>query len=319
MTARLKQQRREYRTIYEIIHKNPRIFIKDIASLLHIDSDTASRRLKEALEEGYISKPQIRKRSYFDTKEYVYFLNCKNPVKLFSQCLQDDDVIYHSTMIGFANFWIISKEKIDIGADVVIEGYRSDYYMSFAPNHSWRTAFQLMHGKVRNFDPKNYAPQRYIGKHWNETLGWDSEEKKLFEAFKYDLRKAITPVMKKNLISWRKIDVWLRNLSKSCTIMTAYYPEKISAYNPYLYVFETDYEDFVIDVFSELPTNTLFFHVSNKLFTLAHTRREFQRGVNSQIDIRKLRIPGLLEDMLDKKIIESKNSALVESYWKKDP
>lgn len=319
MTARLKQQRREYRTIYEIIHKNPRIFIKDIASLLHIDSDTASRRLKEALEKGYISKPQIRKRSYFDTKEYVYFLNCKNPVKLFSQCLQDDDVIYHSTMTGFANFWIISKEKVDIDADIVIEGYRSDYYMSFAPNHSLKTTFQSIQEKIRKFDSKNYTSQKYIGTHWNETLGWDSEEEKLFKVFKYDLRKAITPVMKKNLISWRKIDAWLRNLSESCTIMMAYYPETISAYTPYLYVFETDYEDFVVDVFSELPTSTLFFHVSNKLFVCAHVKRNYLRVVDSQVDTRRLYIPHLVAELLDKKIIKSEVHSLVESYWQEDP
>jgi hypothetical protein len=33
-----------------------------------------------------------------------------------------------------------------------------------------------------------------------------------------------------------------------------------------MFMFETDYEDFIVDLFSELPTSTFFFKVANKLF-----------------------------------------------------
>lgn len=54
------------------------------------------------------------------------------------------------------------------------------------------------------------------------------------------------------------MDIWIRTF-------TRYFPEGAKAYDPYLFVFETDYEDFIVDLFSELPTSTFFFKVSDKL------------------------------------------------------
>jgi hypothetical protein len=53
-----------YREIYELLWSTPRIYTKTIVSNLHIDPRTASNRLREAFNRGYITPPQIRKRSY---------------------------------------------------------------------------------------------------------------------------------------------------------------------------------------------------------------------------------------------------------------
>ena len=319
MRPTLEDKEREYRTVYELIFRTPRIPINEIASWLQITRHTASNRLKEALGLGYASTPQIRMRSYRNMLEYAYFLSCRNVPKLFSKYREKESVIYHSVLGGSTNLWVISKEKLDFDCDVLVGGPRSDYHVSYAPNHSWDTAIQRMRRKVENFNPKDYSPEGILKTHWNETLEWDSEDEKLFHEFNYDLRKPVSPIMKDNRISWGKVEKWLNRLPEYCTIITAYYPKTISAHDPYLFIFETDYEDFLIDLFSELPTTSLFFRVSNKLFLYSHVKKEYLRVVNSQVDITELQIPSLVIELLDKEVIETEAHATIECYWNKDP
>lgn len=319
MRITLEEKEIQYRAIYEALFGTPRIPVYEIASLLQVSRNAASNRMNEAFYLGYLSKPQIRRRSYANMIEYLYFLRCKNPVELFSKCRQTNSIIYHATLIGSTNLWVVSREKLDFDCDVLIEGPRSDYHISYAPHHSWETAIQRMRKKVETFNPREYAPEGIIKTHWNEQIEWDAEHEKLFNEFNYDLRRSISPILKKNLISWGKVEAWLRNLPQYCTVFTCYYPEKISTYDPYLFVFETDYEDFLVNLFSELPTTAWFFTVSNRLFVLTHIKKEFLRVVDFQVDIGQLQIPTLVAELHSKRIIRSEVSALVQCYWNTDP
>lgn len=255
MTTTLEYRRRQYRIIFEIFwHRNPRVYIKDVASLLQADPSATSRRMREAIEEGYIAGPQVRKRSFLNLSEHVYLVNCMRPVKSFKKLMKDMDVTYHAMMNGFANLWITSNKRIGIKGDVVLEGLRSDYHVSFPPNHSWDTAVRKIQEKIKAFNPKDHESKGIIETHWNEAVPWDSQDETLFREFKYNLRKRVTPIMREHHISGEKLYKWLGRLSECCTIATCYYPEKFSSYDSFLYMFETDYEDFIIDLFSELPT-----------------------------------------------------------------
>ena len=309
----------QFRAIFEFFWENPRMFIKAIAKLLRIKRDTASNRLIEALELVWFSKPQIRRKSFANFLEYVYFLKCKNPAEFFSKFVENENIIYHAVTGGPANLWVVSKKELDFECDTVLEGPRSDYHISFPPNQPWGTAIQNMRKMVEEFNPEDYEPDGIIKTRWNEYIEWDSEYEALFNEFNYDLRKAITPIIRKHLISWAKLDKWLKNLSTSCTVFTLYYPGTIKSYDPYLFMFETDYEDFMINLFSELPTSTWFFKVSNRLFMYAHVKREYVRVVNSQIDIRRLHIPHLVMDLLKKEVVKSEGHGIVECYWNSDP
>lgn len=314
-----EEKERQYRAMYEAYYESPRIFKNKIAKLLHIKRSSASDRLKEALELGWLSKPQIRRRSYANLKEYTYFIKCKNPAEFFSEFVDNENIIYHALTGGCTNLWVVSREELDFQCNVSVKGLRSDYHISFAPNHSWETAIQVMRKMVEDFNPKDYEPEGIIKMHWNETVEWDSEYEALFREFNYDLTRPITPIIRKHCISWRKLDKWMKNLSKYCTIMTGYYPGKISSYDPYLFMFETGYEDFIINLFSELPTTTLFFKVSNKLFSLAYVKKKYMRVVNSQIHIRRLHIPNLVMDLLKRGVILSETHGIVECFWNSDP
>ncbi|MBU7045510.1 MAG: hypothetical protein HXS54_03660 [Theionarchaea archaeon] len=310
-----EDKERDYRAIYEAFHKNPRTFDKEIADLLHIRQSSAGKRIKKAIEQGYMSKSQIRRRSYKNFKEYTYFLKCDNPSEFFSTFVDNEKIVYHALMGSYANMWVVSKEELDSNCGTVLGGPRSDYHVSYAPNHSWETSIHNMRKMIEEFNPKDYEPQGFIKTHWNETVKWDSEFETLFREFNYDLSRPITPIIRKHLISWGKMDKWMKNLSKYCTIITNYYPGGISSYDPYLFMFETDYEDFIVNLFSELPTTSLFFKISNKLFLLAYVKREYIRVLDTQTHINRLYIPNMVIRLLQKGAILTENHGIVECYW----
>ncbi len=313
-----KQRRKQYRTIYELLFQTPRIYVKTVSSRLGTDPAVASRRMKEAFDLGYIAGPQLGRRSYQNMKEYVYFVNCGSSVKSFLNHIKDLNITYHAVMGGFSNLWIVSREEIDFD-DCILGGPRSDYHISFAPNHSWETTLQIMRNEVDNSSPRKGDPRGIIQTHWNETVKWDFKDEMLFREFKYNLRKKLSPIMKKYQISSEKLYEWFGRLPECCTITTSYFPERYSAYDSYLFMFETNYEDFIIDLFSKLPTSSLFFKVSNKLFLYARVAGRFVRFVDIQdSQIGQLQIPLLVEDLLDRGILKSEQHSIVEYYWRKN-
>lgn len=319
MSSILEHRRTQYRAIYESLNTCERIKVKELSSTLGVNRHTTSKRLKEAFEQGYILMPQIRKRSYTNLREYMYFANCEDTLESYITYSKDMNVVYHAVMSGFANIWVISTKKLAIECDVILEGYRSDYHVAYAPHRSWEKTMQVMRKKVKEFNPEEYEPKRCIKTHWDEPIEWDSEDETLYQEFKYNVRKPLTPIMKNNLISGQKIYEFLQRLPECCTVFTKYFPETISAYDPYLFMFETDYEDFIVDLFSELPTSSMFFKVADKLFLSVHMKKDSIRKVGLDMaDIAQLWIPLLVGDLKNKGILTKEAHAIVEYHWGKE-
>jgi hypothetical protein len=306
--------KRQYRGICEILWEDPRVLVRGITSKIGSD---AGKILREALEYQYIIGPQIRKRSYQNLKEYMYFINCENPELLYLKYREDQNIIYHVKTVGFCNLWIIAREEIDIDGDIVVEGQRSDYHVSHPPDHSWETAIEVVKKKIDIFDLKDCKAQGIIQKRFNETIDWDLKDELLYRYFKYDLRKPLTPLMRDLNISKDKIYNFLGRLPEPCTIFTDYYPESLSAYYPCLFMFETDYEGFVIDLFSELPATSSFFKVSNKLFANIHVPKKLDR-IDDSNPSNRLSIPLLALDLEEKGIVKKKDYVVLEYYKSKD-
>lgn len=314
MPISLKTKESQYRTIYELFSlRNPRIYVKDVAVRLHVDARTAHNRIREAYEREYIWGPQIRKRSYSNMKEYVCLAACKDPLETYMQYTKNKDVIYHAVLEGIANFLIISKKKIDVNGTILVEGVRSDYYISFAPNRSWMKTIEIMQYMVTTFDPYQYTPQSIITTQ-HSSIEWDAEFEQLYQYFKYYLRKPFSPVMKTHFITTGKIYKFLKSLEKYCTVFTRYYPETASAYDPYLFVFETDYKDFVIKLFSQVPTSTLFFTVSDSLFVQVHIDKQFLRSSGFLPEVDQLYLASLMRELSRKAIVKNKMQALFSYY-----
>jgi DNA-binding Lrp family transcriptional regulator len=317
MKLTIERLEEEYRSVFELLSENPRVQKRDVARVLGHTEKTTHARMKEAFEKGYIVGPYIRKKSFGNFKQHMCFVKCEDPIESFERYAEDLNVIYHEVIDGFADLRIISKRKFDI-AGSVHEGFISDYHISYAQDYSWNKALQIMHREVENFDPRDYQPKGIIKTHWDETVEWDEKDEILFQELKYDFRKPLGPILKKNHIWSGDAYDWLKKLPECCTIYTSFFPKTLSAYDPYIYMFETDYEDFIIDLFSLLPTSSWFFKISDKLFLYMWVERGSMRISDfRKPDISKLQIPILMRDLLKKRIIESKVHAGVQCYWRK--
>ena len=249
--------------------------------------------------------------------EYIHFVDCDDPDLLYQKYRQDENIIFHALMYGFANLWVISKQKIDIEGDIIVEGLRSDYHVAFAPNHSWDDAIQIIGKKIEDFDLE-YEPKRYIKTHFDDTEEWSETDEILYRYFKYDLRKPFAPVKKDCKISRNEYREWLERLPECCTIATSYFPETLREYEPYLFLFETDYEDFIVELFSELPSSSWFFKVSDKLFLYTRVPKKFIKEIDLQVAPNRLNIPLLANKLLERGIIRRRARGPIETYWVKD-
>ena len=312
----IKKFRRHCRLIYETFSRNYRVSINELNEILEIRN--ASRTVKKARDEKHIVGPEARKRSYGNFPEYMYFATCKDPDFQYQKYRKDKNVIFHALMYGFANLWVISREKIDIEGDIVVEGLRSDYYVAFAPNHSWDDAIQIIKKRIGGFNPEEYVPKGYIKTHFGETIKWSEKDEILCRYFRDDLRKPFAPVKKNYKISRNEFRKWLERLPECCTIATFYYPEKISEYEPYLFLFETDYEDFIVEIFSELPSSPRFFKVSDKLFLYTHVPKKYIKDSDPDTEPSELNIPSLATELFTKGIIRRRSRGPIETYWAKN-
>ena len=83
-------------------------------------------------------------------------------------------------------------------------------------------------------------------------------------------------------------------------------------------MFETDYEDFVIDLFSQFPTTAFFFKVADKLFVYSHIAKPYIRNTGLKKDLNGLYIPSLMVKLLEKGIVKSKARSKFEYHKARD-
>ena len=305
----------DYRIIYEILYGSPLISNREIISRL--GTQTGSKRIKEVFDEEYIVGPEIRKRSFQNLSEYMYFVTCKDPELLYMKLREDPRVVYHAKASGFCNLWLITNEKIDIDGDIVVEGQRSDYFLPYVPNHSWERTLEIISDKVNAFDSTDYQPQGIITTHLNETSEWDDEDEILYKYFKFNLRKPFTPLLKQHGISNEKRTNFLKKLPETCTTHVSYYPNRVPSYDSYLFTFETDYKDFIVDLFSQLPASASFFKVSNRLFALTYVPIRIVRKQSFRVAANESFLPLLTVTLEEKGIVKSRDYSIVEYFWAK--
>ena len=317
MKVGLEQKMKEYRIFFDLLNVKARTSYSEIANVLGIDIRTARDRLKEAIEKGYITGPQIRKKSFSNLKNYMYLVRSEDPIEIFEELSMDQRVIYHALLDGFCNLRVVTTEKIDIKG-TICGGPSSDYFITYPPDQTWEASSENMWDLIRKFDPDIYVPKGYIKTHWDESAEWSETDETLFQEFKYNFRKPLRPILKKSGIRLDTIKNWLKRLPHYCTVLTCYFRESLYAYGPHLFVFETDYEDFIIDLFSQLSTTCWFQRVSGNLIVhMWALTRPVQEENTCIRDIPELQIPLMIRDLKKKEILKSEAHAMFKCYWRK--
>ena len=315
-----KIKKQQIRKIFDVFYKDPQISTTQAAEGLGIKLNIARMRVNQSHKEGYITGPQLRKMSYKNFIEYVIFANVVDPFEVYERLKNDERIIHQSILNGPYNIRIVSKEKITIDGKSVF-GPSTDRYISYPPKCSWGTSMQNQRKMIEEFNPDRYTPKNYIENHWDQTVEWTELDEILFKIFKYDALQPFDTIVRKKLDWYKRIvDDFPKKVLKYCKFYTAYFPETINAYLPFIYIIETDYEDFVIDLFSLLPSTIYYYRISNRL--ILHTWLEKDTVINAQSPLEDVskELPFLknIRDLKRKEIVKSESHSFVHCFWRQE-
>lgn len=296
---------RDLYSIFMHVLEEPRVSLSEIARRMGIDKRTASAWWKIAVENRIIVPPMIRKKSFLNFREYVYFLRVKDPAKLFRKLEGCTDIIYYMVQTGFSNFGITSTCPIDPPGDVILSGERSDYYVSVPPNCTFQESVEVIQQKLMSLDKVQNKPSSLV---YHDThYLWDEKDEALYGEFCNDLRKPLSSVMRKTHTYSDKIMSWLRRRNEFGQILTFYLPDGESMYLPSLYMIKTDYDSLVIDLFSQLPVTSTFYRVGRQLVMSIHVPFPFI--------VRSL-VRNVLSRLQDESLIEGYDNTIVEYHYR---
>ncbi|MGC1119672.1 MAG: hypothetical protein WBA22_01145 [Candidatus Methanofastidiosia archaeon] len=255
-----------FHKIYEQINAVPGVSIYEIANNTGISRNTVTKYLTEMYEDTILVGPQIRVLPAPDYKEYVYLMNFRDPYHFYRNLNGFPHVLYHCMTFGDWNAMVITDRLIDFSQlkgyeKTVFQGVR---YRSYTPKTDyilWGKSFEKFFERIAKFSSR--------GEHKNRTLApvldWGKDQWKMYYAFKDTTRKTATTTLKKIGVRYEEYVKWMEDIDIHCTFLTGFYLGGYQTYSTYCFLFSTDYEQTVKDLFSCFPTTPFIMEVGNQL------------------------------------------------------
>lgn len=248
---------RRYHSIYDQIYLNPRIHVHEISKNLRLPRNTVASYLDSMYELEMLFGPELRLKYYQGLNEYMYLVKFDDPYAAFDELQQDTKIIYCSMFLGDWNMMIMSDRDYDpsyiTGFEYLLyKGERRDTVTPKVALRDWKPAFQRMKIQASEFDPNGAQESNLVS---CGPPAWDDEEWKLFYEYKYDFRKKVTPVLRRNLISSDKFYHWIKDLHNHVDVNLRFYPDGYGNYTHFGFLFRTKYPKAVISLLSNLPTS----------------------------------------------------------------
>lgn len=272
--------------IFLLVNEESRIAFSEMARRMKVDNRTVSAWWRLAVQRRIIYPPIIRRKSFLNFREYIYYLNVKDPSYLAHQFEESEIVTYYSVQTGFANFHIVAKSPIDF-KDTVFGGERSDYYVSTPPNWEIEKSISVINDKLDSLNrfEEYESPLIY---HNTVYESWDEKDELLYWILKDNMRKPFLPIMKEYKIYSDKIMKWIRRQNEFGNTIVMYYPEGEKNYLTYVYALDTDHDSLIIDLFSQLPASSIFYRLCDRLIMTIYVpfpymARTFVRKVLSRL------------------------------------
>jgi hypothetical protein len=286
---------RDFYGVFSYVNEDPRISLSAIGRQMGIDRRTATAWWNLAVENRIIIPPILRKKSFLNFREHVYFLKVKDPHKLFKKLMNDKSITYYMVQTGFSNFAITAKEEIDPPGEIIFSGERSDSFVSTPPDCTYEEAAQRISQKLENMKEEDIKPSPLV---YHDSIyeSWDEKDEIIYNELCNDMRKPFLPIMKKHKLYSDKIMNWIKERDTFGQTFTFFYPEGEGAYLPTMYVMKADYDFLIIDLFSQLPVTSVFYRLRNLFFmTLYIPFPLFARSLTRMV-LSRLQERGIIED-----------------------
>lgn len=262
---------KNFHRIFEQIYENPVISLLDLASTTRISRNTVSKYMKEMYARNIMIGPEIRMNPSPEYKEYVYLMNFKDPFQVFKGLKGFPHVVYHSMALGDWTTMVITDRLLDLSQlvgfrNMVYQGVRGYSYTPKVEYIKWDECFKKIEERMDEFAPDQleYADRAL------PSVTWGEDQWKLFFAFKYNMRKTVTPTLKEINVRYETYTEWMKTLKTNCTVHTGFYPEGYQNYMSYCFLVRTEYKESVKSLFSLFPTTSFFMEVDDHLMVFTY-------------------------------------------------
>jgi predicted transcriptional regulator len=269
------EKRERYYKIFCQLYENPRTQIYEISKALGIYRKSVSRALQEMIDQQILVGPQLRLKPMRKKPTTYYLLDFDDPFRAYERLKKHKNLTYIGVVFG--DFPIIAAGDPGMDFDdypgfnrVLITGERGEICTPRASSLEWEECADRILEEIEKSDSweKSTWASRPV------DIPWDHHEWEFFHEFGGDIRRKIAPLVREREVSFRKFYEWLNDLDQYTTIHTGFYPEGYASYTTYLFLFKTGYEHAVIDLFSLLPTTSMFFKVGSYLLTWIYIRTD---------------------------------------------
>jgi len=294
--------------IFKLVLENPRIPKTEIAKKFNVNPKTAEIWWNNAVKYGIIIPPVFRRKSYLNFREYFYFIDGQDPHSLYEELQESKDILYFSVQTGFANFQIISRSPLSLQSNVVLSGERSNYYVSIPPNCTFEESISKIQNKLKNLKELKPFPSPLI--YQKKAYGpWDELDEIIYREFSNNMRKPFTHVIESTNAYSDKIMKWLRRRHRFGDTITMFFPEGESSYQLSLFCIETKNDWLLIDLFSQMPTSSVFYRLGKKLMMSIYL--PFFPSPEGRMIVRKV-----LSILQKKELVSSYTNSIVEYYYR---
>ena len=255
-----------YYQIFEQIYEEPLMTVHDIAENTKLSRNTVAHYLKYMYEHQIMVGPHICMRPAVNYAEYVYLMNFEHPLEMFKGLKGFPNVLYNAVTIGDWNTMVVTDNQLDfaqlVGFQEMVYTKRKGLVHTPKPTcTTWGTCFKSVSTRIDQFAPLWAEYKGYI----SSALPWGENEWRLYQTFKWCMRKKVTPTLRGIGVRYELYTKWKKGLPDCCTVHTQFYPDGYWNYLHYCFLFDTDYKESVMELFSLFPTTPFAMEVGDQL------------------------------------------------------
>ena len=260
-----KKRVSHYFEIYEQIYGDPCIPICKIRDNVPVVRNTVSDYLSYMYQYKILRGPYLFMAPAQDYTEYVYLLNFENPHKVAKGLKELSPGMSTGVTFGIWNTLVISNillnfQTIDGFKNIYFSGEKGIVTTPKVVHRQWENSFKDIDERMDQFTEETFSKENQV-----HPLPWGPDEWNLFYAFKDNVRKKKTVTLKEIGVRYDVFMPWRKTLEQYCSVHTEFYPEGYNRYMHYLFLFSTEYKEFITLLFSLFPTTSTIMPVGDRL------------------------------------------------------
>ena len=269
MRGKISQKRviQEYNRIVHQLCENPFIPQWSMAQNLSMSRNTVSKYLREMYTQNVMVGPWMSVNPHKDYKEYVYLMKFTDPSLAYDGLKEFPHVLYNSLTFGDWNTTVITDRHLDFSRlkgfeSMVYWGVKGVMYTPEVVNLTWDESLKKIYLYIDRFNPVNREPKNLKS---DTSLNWGEKEWKLYNAFKYNVRRSVTPLLRRINVRYETYSAWIQTVNNHCTFHTEFYPKGYNTYVSLCLLLDSDYNQSVKSIFSLFPTTPIIMEVNDHL------------------------------------------------------